>query len=77
MTRRRREEPLDLSAIAAEIERPTGTVGEEVLAGELATRLNEAIGSLSEPVRAAFVLRDVEGLSTGEAASALEIFEAG
>ena len=44
-----------------------------MLAGELAARLDEAINSLSEPVRAAFVLRDVEGLSTTEVAAVLEI----
>ncbi len=75
VTRRRREEPLDPIDVAAEIDRPTGTVEEQVLAGELAARLDEAIGSLSEPVRAAFVLRDVEGLSTGEVAAVLEISE--
>ncbi len=73
VTRRRREEPLDPIAVAVEIDRPTGTVEDQVLAGELAARLDEAIGSLSEPVRAAFVLRDVEGLSTVEVAAALEI----
>ncbi len=72
-TRRRREEPLDPVAVMVEIDRPTGTVEEQVLAGELAACLDEAIASLSEPVRAAFVLRDVEGLSTSEVAAALEI----
>jgi len=75
VTRRRREEPLDPMVVAVEIDRPTGTVEEQVLAGELAVRLDEAIGSLSEPVRAAFVLRDVEGLSTAEVAAVLEISE--
>ncbi|MEA3501220.1 MAG: RNA polymerase sigma factor [Actinomycetota bacterium] len=73
VTRRRREEPLDPIAVAVEIDRPTGTVEEQVMAGELAARLDEAIASLSEPVRAAFVLRDVEGLSTGEVAAVLGI----
>ncbi|MFV9672394.1 MAG: RNA polymerase sigma factor [Acidimicrobiia bacterium] len=73
VTRRRREEPLDPIAVADEIDRPTGTVEDQVLARELAVRLDEAIWSLSEPVRAAFVLRDVEGLSTSEVAAALEI----
>ena len=75
VTRRRREEPLDPIDIAVEIDRPTETVEERVLAGELAARLDEAIGSLSEPLRTAFVLRDVEGLSTGEVAAVLEISE--
>jgi len=73
MTRRGSEEPLDPVAVAVEIDRPTGTVEEQVLAGELAARLDEAIASLSEPVRAAFVLRDVEGLSTEEVAAVLAI----
>ena len=72
-TRRRREDPLDPVAVAVEIDRPTESVEEQVLAGELAARLDEAINSLSEPVRAAFVLRDVEGLSTTEVAAVLEI----
>ena len=75
VTRRRREEPLDPVVVAVQIDRPTGTVEEHVLAGELASRLDEAIASLSEPVRAAFALRDVEGLSTGEVAAALDISE--
>ncbi len=75
VTRRRREEPLDPIVIAVEMDRPTETVEEQVLAGELAARLDEAIGSLSESERAAFVLRDVEGLSTAEVAAALEISE--
>ena len=74
-TRRRREEPLDPVDVAVKIDRPTGTVEDQVLAGELAARLDEAIASLSEPVRAAFVLRDVEGLSTREVAAVLEISE--
>ena len=73
VTRRRHEDPLDPAAVAIEIDRPTGSVEEQVLAGELAERLDEAINSLSESVRAAFVLRDVEGLSTTEVAAALEI----
>ncbi len=73
VTRRRREDPLDPVAVAAEIDRPTESVEEQVLAGELVARLDEAINSLSESVRAAFVLRDVEGLSTTEVAAVLEI----
>ncbi|MEA2023947.1 MAG: sigma-70 family RNA polymerase sigma factor [Actinomycetota bacterium] len=75
VTRRRREEPLDPIVVAVEMDRPGETVEEQVLAGELAARLDEAIGSLSESERAAFVLRDVEGLSTAEVAAALEISE--
>ncbi len=73
VTRRRREDPLDPVAVAVEIDRPTESVEDQVLAGELVARLDEAINSLSEPVRAAFVLRDVEGLSTMEVAAVLGI----
>ena len=38
--------------------------------------LEDAIGSLAPALRAAFLLRDVEGLSTAEAAEALSISEA-
>jgi RNA polymerase sigma-70 factor, ECF subfamily len=38
--------------------------------------LEEAIASLSPTLRAAFLLRDVEGLSTAEAAEALSVSEA-
>ena len=49
----------------------------EVLArdNELRKALETAIASLPTPLRAAFLLRDVEGLSTAEAAETLEITE--
>ena len=43
------------------------------LTDELNNVMDEAIASLPEKYRAAFVLRDLEGLSTKEAAEALEI----
>jgi len=49
----------------------------EVMArdNELRKALEAAIASLPTPLRAAFLLRDVEGLSTAEAAFALELTE--
>ena len=43
--------------------------------GELRRELDDALGGLSESLRAAYLLRDVEGLSTAEAADALELSE--
>jgi RNA polymerase sigma-70 factor (ECF subfamily) len=75
VTRRRIEEPLDPADAIEQAERSPVNVEEQVLTGELSVRLDEAIGSLSEPVRAAFVLRDVEGLQTAEVAAALGVSE--
>jgi RNA polymerase sigma-70 factor, ECF subfamily len=47
----------------------------EVLGAELLEMMNEAISRLPERLRTAFVLRDIEGLSTSEAASVLGISE--
>lgn len=47
-----------------------------LLQSELATTLNEAIGDLPEMYRSVLLLRDVEGLSTEEAAEVLEVNEA-
>ncbi|MCG3211779.1 MAG: ECF RNA polymerase sigma factor SigW [Anaerolineae bacterium] len=43
------------------------------LSDELRQVMDEAVASLPDQLRAAFVLRDLEGLSTKEAADALEI----
>lgn len=55
----------------------TGAWGDEpetdVLSGELRGELERALDDLPEALRSAFVLRDIEGLSTHEAAEALEI----
>ena len=47
----------------------------ELMNSESRNRIREAIKTLSDANRAAFVLRDVEGLSTKEAAEALDISE--
>lgn len=75
VTRRRTEEPVDPAEALVRAERAGRSVEEQVLAGELAIRLDEAIGTLTEPVRAAFVLRDVEGLPTADVAAALDVSE--
>lgn len=49
--------------------------GEEVLSAELRANLERALLALPAALRAAFVLRDLEGLSTREAAAALGIGE--
>jgi RNA polymerase sigma-70 factor (ECF subfamily) len=50
-------------------------VERSVLTLELAAALDRAIEALTPPLRAAFVLRQIEGLSTRDVAHALEISE--
>lgn len=53
------------------------TIPDTILHGQEARQqLDDAIATLSPVLRSVFVLRDVEGLSTSEAAVALEITEA-
>ena len=47
----------------------------EAVAGELRDRLEAALSDLLPDLRAAVILRDIEGLSTREAAQVLEITE--
>ena len=47
----------------------------ELMSGESRKHIRKAINTLSDANRAAFLLRDVEGLSTKEAAETLEISE--
>ncbi len=47
----------------------------ELMSSEVRDHIQEAVKTLSDANRAAFLLRDVEGLSTREAAQALEISE--
>jgi RNA polymerase sigma-70 factor, ECF subfamily len=60
---------------------PTGVASEEIdperqaYRAELRCTLESALGRLPEIYRCAFVLRDVEGLSTSEAAECLEVSE--
>lgn len=48
---------------------------EELLSSETSAFLNQAIANLPESLRAAFLLREIEHLSTQETAQALEISE--
>jgi len=48
---------------------------DQVVAAELRDELERALGTLPPDLRAAVILRDVEGLSTREAAQVLEIGE--
>lgn len=49
--------------------------GRQALSSELRQEMEAAVESLPPALRAAFVLRDIQGLSTQEAAEALEISE--
>jgi len=49
--------------------------GRQALSSELRQVMEEAVESLPPALRAAFVLRDIQGLSTQEAAEALDISE--
>ena len=52
-----------------------GSAEQNALRGEMRAALEHAIEALPDAFRATFVLRDVEGLSTAEAAECLEIAE--
>ncbi len=54
----------------------TGDVPQAVARAELHAKLEEGIQLLAPDLRATLVLRDVEGLSTAETATALELSEA-
>ena len=57
----------DIPALAADSPEPV----QEIMAAELQESLNQALMHLPEKLRTAFVLREIEGLSTREAAEAL------
>ena len=68
------ETPLDPDEMLETGDRPTTTVEDAVLAAESTRRVpTPRIARLAEPLRSAFVLRDIEQLSTAEVARALEI----
>lgn len=73
--RRRRDIPIDPAEMLRSGDRPVAGIEEAILGNELVQRLDMAIGGLSEPLRAAFVLREIEGLSTAGVAQVLEISE--
>lgn len=75
MLRKRRETPHDATTADAWTTQVDASAETRVLAGELARALDEAITALPENLKAAFVLRDVEELSTKEVGEVLGIGE--
>lgn len=73
--RRRRDEPRDPAVLARSTSRLAPSAEHEVVRSELVATLDRAIDGLTQPLRAVFVLRDVEGLTTREVAAALAISE--
>ena len=74
-TRKRREQPTEDDELVRRADRPIESVESTVMGMELARKLDEAIASLSDPLRAAFTLRDIEGLTTAEVAAVSDISE--
>lgn len=80
---RRRRSGLQVATVSTDDELPLADVfidatpgpSDAVLSSELRERLDAAVLALPETLRVAFVLRDVEGMSTAEAAAALDISE--
>jgi RNA polymerase sigma-70 factor (ECF subfamily) len=72
---RKAEVPTDPAVLVASHDSPDpgATPDQAALSGELADVIQRAIGTLPPELRAAVVLRDVQGLSNEEAANALEI----
>lgn len=75
ITRRRREEPVDPTTRQVTSVPADEAVETDVLNRELVQILDDAMSNLSEPVRAAFTLRDIEGLPTSEVAAILDVSE--
>ena len=75
ITRKRREDPVDPTTYQVTSMPGDASVETDVLNLELIDRLDNAMSQLSEPVRAAFTLRDIQGLSTAEVAAVLEVSE--
>ncbi len=75
ISRKRRDAVMDPANVAfTTLEAPESVEG-AVLHSELVAHLDAAILGLSEPVRAAFTLRDIQGLSTRQVSEILEISE--
>lgn len=73
LARKRRDQPMETELLSRQLEPSTENVEKSVVERELSARLDKAIAALTDPLRGAFVLRDIEGLSTAEVAEALEI----
>lgn len=74
-TRKRREVPIDPEEMLRSGDRTLPSVEHSVLNSELVQTLDHAIAQLSDPLRATFTLRDIEGLSTSEVAGILDVSE--
>jgi RNA polymerase sigma-70 factor (ECF subfamily) len=75
ITRRRREDPVDPTTYQVTSVAADTSVESDVLSRELVAVLDKAMNQLSEPVRAAFTLRDIQGLPTSEVAAILDVSE--
>jgi len=71
-------EPFDENVVDMEavmMKRPPGDPERQALSGELRTLLESAIDDLPDGAREVFVLREVDGLSTADTASVLDVSE--
>jgi RNA polymerase sigma-70 factor, ECF subfamily len=75
MLRRRRETPYDATEADVWVPGTTASAETRAMAHELARALDQAIESLPENLKVAFVLRDVQELSTKEVAGVIGIGE--
>jgi RNA polymerase sigma-70 factor (ECF subfamily) len=75
ISRKRREAVMDPDSVTFTTLEAPQSVEASVLRTELIAHMDEAIFGLSEPVRAAFTLRDIQGLPTREVAEILDVSE--
>ena len=75
ISRKRREAVMDPDSVTFTTLEAPESVEASVLQTELVAEMDKAIFELSEPVRAAFTLRDIQGLSTKEVAEILDVSE--
>ena len=75
ISRKRREAVMDPDSVTFTTLEAPESVEAPVLQAELVAQMDKAIFELSEPVRAAFTLRDIQGLSTKEVAEILDVSE--
>lgn len=75
ISRKRREAVMDPNSVTFTTLVAPESVEASVLHSELVAQMESAIFELSEPVRAAFTLRDIQGLSTKEVAEILDVSE--
>jgi RNA polymerase sigma-70 factor (ECF subfamily) len=75
ISRKRRETVMDPDSVTFTTLEAPQSVEASALQSELVAQMDTAIFELSEPVRAAFTLRDIQGLSTKEVAEILDVSE--